>query len=399
MMTTNNDQDIDPQLNYSPKLFIRCHCRKNDPFDNSTNIWSATFIAKITEFEDNRFVATCGANMVCIIDCKKSIENNEKSVIARYIDDNVNEDFVSLACTSVSVKNKEEVMVLAVGGKKHILLVTNFHGFHCYEKFDSHSDQINSLNFISSDILFSASYDKTIKMWRISSPENTKRSHLLTTIDINDNLLSLCYSHKYQLLLASGFKGLYFWSNSTDLSLLKNCQPKSMVTQLKTKYLIDGLTSIPIYDDIIAIRIYLSKMITIIDLKRVTQEINKNDKSGKDMKTITLSKITKAKLKSFDGYYPYIYLSAQKDLLVSGGPNGQIWIYKTNRLKEYCEANELIRADRVIEWPAIENIIKDNKCIIDDKKPVIINTCVISGDLHYLIGCTQMNLVCIWHKT
>ena len=83
---------------------------------------------------------------------------------------------------------------------------------------------------------------------------------------------------------------------------------------MKTKGLVDGLQVIPEDEDSLAIRIHSTKCITIIDLKKVIEEIEKTDNNS-DNKWILLSKVLKTKLESFDFEYPFIYLSAQKNLL------------------------------------------------------------------------------------
>ncbi|CAG2112373.1 unnamed protein product, partial [Medioppia subpectinata] len=367
------------------------------PFDNSTNIWSAAFMPNPSGSEGNGYVATCGANMVCIIDCKKSIESDVSPVMARYIDANEDEEFASLAWTVMPVTDTAdtEALVLAVGGKSSILLMSSLDEFHCYQRIAAHSDQINALLFITNDLLFSASYDETIKLWKISRPKEETSIELLTVIHMKDNLLSLSYSHKYDILFASGHKGLYLWPKPIHLAHLRDSQQNSFSAQIKTKSLIDGLIVIPGDEDSIAVRVYASKMITIVDLKKVTEEMSKTNTKC-EPKSIALLKVTKTRLKSFDGFFPFIYLSAENNLLVSGGPDGQIRLYLTDDLS--AKSTAMTEADRILEWPLIENITKNNQTIIDDKKPVIVNTVAISPDLQYLIACTQMNLLCIWHK-
>ena len=260
------------------------------------------------------------------------------------------------------------------------------------------SDQINSLLFVENDLLFSASYDTHIKLWRICGPNDEKITQMLKDIETKDNLLSLFYSEKYHLLMASGMKGLFFWWKPLDL----NESSDTVLAQMKTKTLVDGLHGLPKEKDLIAIRIHLTKCISIIDLKKVSEllaeEMEKNENKS-EIKTILFSKVLKAKLKSFDFEYPFIYLSAEKNLLVSGGPNGQIWVYNTNGFAQNFGSNQMISADRILEWPIVENITKDQKKVFDDKKPVIVNTVAVSPDLKYMIACTSMNLICIWRKT
>lgn len=175
---------------------------------------------------------------------------------------------------------------------------------------------------------------------------------------------------------------------------------------MKTKFLVDGLKVIGDEQDSAAIRIHLTRHITIIDLKRAVQEASKGEprtEAKSELKAILLSKVIKAKLESFDSQFPFIYLSAHKGLVVSGGPFGQIWIYDWNRVSqsipEANSANQIFKVDRILEWPSIENIKKDNQMVIDDKKPVIVNMVAISPDLRFLVACTSINLICIWHNS
>lgn len=384
------------QLNYKPKLFLRCHCRLNDPFDNTTSIWSASFRPMSDESDGNRYVATCGANMVCIIDCEKTDESftTTNTVIDRYIDDNNDEEFVSLAwnpmpfnCDQNCPQNDNQI-VLAVGGKRDIMLfVMNLNNFNRIP--NAHSDQINALVFNEKSQLFSGSYDKMIKIWNICSSNEEIVTEMWKCVDTNNQLLSLCFSFKYNAIIGSGMKGITIWPN-----IYGDKDP--VLGFIKTQRLVDGIHTFPEDDDSFAARVYDSTAITVFDLKKAIEEIKSSNTSK--IKLILLSNIKKARLESFEKGFPYIYLSVQKNLLASGGPNGKIFLYKTDRFQDYYNSKIEGKADRIIEWPQVEKIKKDGKMIIDDKKLVIVNTVAISPNLKYLIGCTNMNLICIWHQ-
>ena len=76
------------------------------------------------------------------------------------------------------------------------------------------------------------------------------------------------------------------------------------LSQIKTTKLVDGLNVIPEDEDVIAVRIHLTKVITIIDLKKVIEETNKDKELT--TKHILLSKVMKLKLNSFDFKYPFM---------------------------------------------------------------------------------------------
>lgn len=90
-------------------------------------------------------MASCAANMVCIIDCLRSVQRCDKSVIARYIDSSSDEEFVSLAWSPLESEDDEHIahsLVLAVGGKNKIVLMSNQEELHCFEKVEAHSGQV-----------------------------------------------------------------------------------------------------------------------------------------------------------------------------------------------------------------------------------------------------------------
>lgn len=214
---------------------------------------------------------------------------------------------------------------------------------------------------------------------------------MLKMIDTKYYLLSLSYSVRHQTLLAAGRKGVFFW-----------CQPLSQSADsalMKTKWLVDGLQVMADDEDSVAIRIYSTKHITIIDLKKAIDTIQEQSQTKADTKSLLLSKLMKVKLQSFDFDYPFIYLATQKNLLLTGGPNGQVWAYDSDRFRQLYGTNGVYKVDRIFEWPLVENIEKDNKLVIDDEKHVIVNTVAISADLKFFVACTSMNLICIWQKT
>jgi hypothetical protein len=78
--------------------------------------------------------------MVCIIDCDKAFDENcGRTVIARYIDSDKDEELVSLAWNVVPFNCEQsinETTILAVGGKRNILLMST-NDFHCYERIQN----------------------------------------------------------------------------------------------------------------------------------------------------------------------------------------------------------------------------------------------------------------------
>ena len=66
-------------------------------------------------------------------------------MIARYIDNNSDEEFVSLAWSPLQSAEDGHIsqpLVLAVGGKNTIILMSTLQEFHCFERIDAHSGQM-----------------------------------------------------------------------------------------------------------------------------------------------------------------------------------------------------------------------------------------------------------------
>ena len=95
---------------YEGKVFIRCHSHEKDPRDSSTQVWKASF-KPVANGESERLVATCGGNLLCVIDCE------EGKVVARYSDTEPHENFYAVAWTTVETGSSgQHEPILAVGG-------------------------------------------------------------------------------------------------------------------------------------------------------------------------------------------------------------------------------------------------------------------------------------------
>lgn len=345
-------------------------------------------------------VATCGGNSICIIDCLKG------KVSKRYTDEDVEDVFVSLACIPCNGSNSGEETncetLLASGSMKNKILLFSLNSLKCYERIESaHEDHINSLVFHPTHCywLFSASYDQQIKLWQVFEPNDSRKHELLVRINTEIKLLSICYSLKFNTLVACGEPAVFFWH---DVNVDDN---KSSYGELRVRSgIIDGLQILADDPNRVAMRISSLKNISIIDLNLVSEEIQNVSKVTKfNVKKLSLKNIRVLNLKwgqdSIQHFY--IYMAAQKGLLVSGAPHGQMWLYRTNRFRNHyrhgADDNTLM-PDKILEWPEIENCMKYGKGVVDESKPVVVNTVTISHDLKYIVGGTNNNLICIWER-
>ncbi|RWS31804.1 leucine-rich repeat and WD repeat-containing protein 1-like isoform X2 [Leptotrombidium deliense] len=210
--TKRSRLDMDSgKFDYDAMLFIRCHSSRNDPYDCQTQVWKAAFAPKTKANTDSDFVASCGGNIVCLIDCVTA------TVKKRYCDANINERFFCLAWTVVPRNGELENLTLAVGGSESYIVLLDGVDLLCFCKFKAHEKDVNTLLFhpTKPTWLLSGSYDQRIKVWDIDDPsrEKNKAPKLLLEVHAHNFLLQLVYSEKHNTLLAAGEDGLTFWPN------------------------------------------------------------------------------------------------------------------------------------------------------------------------------------------
>lgn len=208
--------EVESDLDYDPKLFLRAHCHMNDARDNGTQIWKAAFRPNTGPDDKRNMVATCGGNTICLIDCDKLV------VESRYTDRNPTENFYCLAWTVITddATGDEEVILAAAGNVHKIVIFSdtkNEYRLSCVFRFHAHEADVNCIMFhpTRTHWMFTASYDRTVKLWSIAKHERLDDIEPLVTIDTNNELLTLCYSQMFDCLLAGGERGMTVWQNVT----------------------------------------------------------------------------------------------------------------------------------------------------------------------------------------
>ena len=393
---------------YEPKVFLRCHCHNNNPLDSSTQVWKAAF-RKEENGQSERLVATCGGDLLCIIDCE------QEKVIARYSDPEPHENFYALAWTSIPDENGVEEDVLAVAGNCRKIVIIRYFcnftccmfnvlfcrytGLRCISKTPAHEKDINALLFHPSrrNLLFSGGYDKKIKLWdtRITEANADNVLQLLAEVDIHNRVLCMAFSDKFQTLFVGGEEGLTIWH---DVGPDKE---QGTFGQVKfgrsSNAIIDGLSILPDKPALLAVkqsrtgRIHISKICDMLsDLKKAAVRSRLNS-----FKEILF--LNKTDLEYTATACDYFGLHAQPGLIACGDDAARICLYKT---ADISGDEETVRSmDDLLVWPEILNPRHGNKKVVDLTKPIVINSLTVSKDLKFIVAVTNINLVCVWHRT
>jgi len=347
------------KLNYVPQVFLRCHCKDNDRFDNSTNVWRVSFHP-----QSETLVSTCGGNTVCVIDCES------KRVVARYIDQDEKEMLEAMAWGS----NIGENVVLAVAGIGLKIIILNVPSLQVKAIIPSaHSKHINSLLYLPTNHLVSCSYDGWIKIW--DSKNNNKKYECVHRVDTRLQLLNVLLCD--DTLIVSAEDGLLFWQ-----SPLTHKERFTRASLPKNGCHVDGMAMID--SERIVIRQKKRDSLSVINVKKtmLSQESE-------------VELIREAELEWSKTDIDYFNLCCVEDLLACGDDDGSIWLYSvSNQWRKVGKKKEItsIEADLVLKWPDIEQ----EEYLVDKKKVVLINDVALSGDKTYLVAATNNNLVCIW---
>lgn len=382
---------------YAPTLFMRCHNQKDN--DNETKIWKCAFEPSIEEpGETTSVLATCGGKTVCLIDV------NAERVLKRFNDTDKNENFYTLAWTTIEISAGRKVNILAVAGEGAAIKLIYPSQLLMYAAIRGHKKYISCLMFhpSSTRLLFSGSRDGYVFLWDISIPDRAPHNNYapLLKISVQDSVgdaLNLVFSDGNQMLIAGAERGCVGWiiQDCPSLTPIRRAKvierpdiyfqhPKSKTTT------IDGL--IMLSGDLLATKQVGSGEILIWDLDKHVKRIKAN-------KDVAIEPIMKLKYPQHN--VKYLNLGYSKGLLGVGDDQGNLLLYNIKSIVERRELAEdeenLWDASTVLEWPIIIN--KDDfPSEAHPDKELVVNTVALSSDHQFVTGGTDNNLVCIWKK-
>ncbi|XP_005110148.1 leucine-rich repeat and WD repeat-containing protein 1 [Aplysia californica] len=380
---------------YAPTLFIRCHNQKDD--DDETKIWKCAFEPSLENpNETTNLLATCGGKTVCIIDV------NTEQVLKRFRDIDKNENFYTLAWTTIEASSKKKVNILAVAGEGATIKLIYPNQLLMYALIRGHKKYISCLTFHPTEtrLLFSGSRDGFVYLWDIGIPDNSPSSNYspLLKISLQDTVgdaLNLEFCENTCLLIAGAERGCVGWivSDASALSPVRRARvierpdvvfqhPKSKTTT------VDGLMKLP--GDLIATKQVGSGEILIWDLAKHMNTVAVNN-----CKDVAIEPIIKLKYPQHN--VKYLNLGFSNGLLGVGDDQGNLLLYNIETVLSKKQQNEdeenIWEASLILEWPNITN----NQDIVP-KTELVVNTVAISSSHEFVTGGTDNNLVCIWKR-
>ncbi|XP_055862019.1 leucine-rich repeat and WD repeat-containing protein 1-like [Biomphalaria glabrata] len=376
---------------YTPTMFLRSHNQKD--LDEETKIWKCAFEPSITNpDETTNLLATCGGKTVCIIDVIT------QQVLKRFQDTDKNENFYTLAWTTIEVPGNKKINVLAVAGEGAAIKLIYPNHLLMYATIRGHKKYISCLLFhpTLTRLLFSGSRDGFVYLWDIGVPDKAPNNQYvpLLKISLQDTVgdaLNLIFSEQSQLLIAGAERGCVGWVVSDCHTLIPTRRarviekPDIVFQHPKSKTLtIDGLINLP--NDRIATKQVGSGEILIWDLA---------DHVAKEKKEVTIEPLLKLK-------YPvhnvkYLNLGFSNGLLGVGDDQGNLLLYHIKEVleKQRSEDEENVwEASNVLQWPNIVNRQPGES----QRQDLVVNTVAISSSHEYVTGGTDNNLVCIWKR-
>lgn len=237
---------------------LRGHSKDNNIEDSSTTVNDAAFeIAELTGKLDamhsyTNICATCGNNIINLIDVESG------KIVKRFVDEMVfnrsKEVYNRLAWTVIN-----DLSILVAGGLHgQIKVILPKHSV-MLSRIDAHTSQIKCLlfHYRYTNILFSASNDGKINVWRICINEgNTDMececsNELIGVIEYGDenrnqkeSVLSMCFALNDYLIIATECNNYYVKLNESVL-LIKNETNERIDVDMSNQEAINFLTSVP----------------------------------------------------------------------------------------------------------------------------------------------------------
>uniref|UniRef100_A0A0B7B3J0 Leucine-rich repeat and WD repeat-containing protein 1 WD domain-containing protein n=1 Tax=Arion vulgaris TaxID=1028688 RepID=A0A0B7B3J0_9EUPU len=376
---------------YAPTLFLRCHNQKGN--DDETKIWKCAFEPSLENPEETtNLLATCGGKTVCIIDVET------QQVLKRFQDTDKNENFYTLAWTTIEAGSKKKVNILAVAGEGAMVKLIYPNQLLMYAVIRGHKKYISCLLFhpTLTRLLFSGSRDGYVFLWDIGIPDKAPNNNYMPLLKISlqdtvGDALNLVFSERSQLLIAGAERGCVGWvvtdcPSLTPVRRAKVIEKADIIFQHpKSKTLtVDGLISLP--GDLIATKQVGSGEILIWDLSKHVE---------KQKKEVAIEPLIKLKYPQHS--VKYLNLGYSNGLLGVGDDQGNLLLYNIKEVisKHRSEDEENVwEASNVLEWPNIIN----NVAPLALRQELVVNTVAISSSHEYVTGGTDNNLVCIWKR-
>ena len=388
-------------LSYELIKILRKHSRKADSNDSKTSIWDIKYRPIGRDYRGSHLVATCGANIVNLIDLKTL------SVYQRYEDNNSDETFNCIAWNDFIVNTSNgrtrHLSLLCVGATKKINKLTNILFLNAddvsdYLKIRGHSQSVNCLLFhpTQKNLLFSGSYDRKIMVWKLDSGKMTHLSRLssltvckLTEIDCNNRILSSVFAKNLNILVVSGEDGIVLIKPSNNSSDKNNTHLIFKVNIPEKKKVIDGLVMIGSDSNLIAFR--LKEFIIVADLKRMIESV---DNKG------VVPLVVSFRLKYCTQKCDYFYMTIESRLLCCGSADGQILLYYLKDSIIKCQQKEnLLEPIIVLPKPTLNNFYsKNNSFLKTSNDSMFVNMTAISPNHEYIVSGTNNNLICVWKR-
>lgn len=259
----------------------------------------------------------------------------------------------------------------------------------------AHGSDINSLLFHPTrrNWLFSGAYDKKIKLWNLVVDADGERSlQPLHEIDINNKILVLAFSEKFDTLFVGGEEGMTTWRNVSDYKSTDGFGQFKFGR--KTEAIIDGLSILPDKPHLLALKHSRSGRIDICKIADLIAKVRKANVRSRLNSFREVEFTCPLSYEYSKTHSDYFGLHAASGLIGCGDDQARICLYNTCKLSG--DETGLLPIDDVISWPEIENPKHNNRKVVDMTKDVLINSLVISNDSKFIVAVTNINLVCIW---
>ncbi|CAH8485459.1 unnamed protein product [Schistosoma turkestanicum] len=388
-------------IDYDPLHFIRCHAKDNDAGDSETKVWRCLFEPNpMRPDETTHVVATCGGECVCLINCETG------KVMKRF--KHMEEEFYTIAWTTVEVEGSKRTNILAAAGRMHEIRLLHPEQLVCYAEMKGHTEDVTAMIFhqTQSTILFSGDSKASVIVWDIgipSVPDYKTRYQLLMRLrcprlDVNP-VLNLVFLPHYAYLIAGCEDGLFAWK-ITDLRLEKREREPDMELKLDFNHevCIDALAQLS--DNALVLKVVESGEIMVFDFASILER-----RKG-------LQRVVPIEMRGHLLWQKtdeiYINVSVRQNLgaVLCGDNEGSIWIYDLDPYLDDLHSSSRkrfhVKPIKILEWP--ECSVQGNRdedqqlkeSITSGFRNPVVNSVEMSSDGYYLAAVTDNNLVCIW---
>ena len=368
---------------YEPLNFVKSHCKPNDPYNNSTQIWDVVF-----EPGNSDVIATCGGRFLCVF----RVSTGE--LILKYTHKEVKHEFFTLSWTRI-----EDHMYLASGsstGELRLYHPANQVSFHHWSLGSDVA--VYAVEFLPkvTNWIFVATNDSEVGLWDIGVPKPPYYSgcnpcQIMRVIADKGDIYSLAWIQKSKWLFIGTEEGLVGWH--VELPKVKEIMFPRYRPE-KVEFRLPGEDEDPYVDSVCALGEDLVAAKCVGYGRIFVFRAQFNRRYEKD-NLCDVEVLLECKWSGTDDFYMNLGSCQKMGLLACGDNVGTTWVYV---LPPWIYSADDSRGKKPMKMLPIGRLPWPDINGNPSKQITMLDKVTFSPCGNYMVSVTNTNIVAMWKR-